>query len=449
LNSLSNKINNTVRQFLFIFLSTLFIFSSCDSPRTLVVQAAVSDIDSALEIAGIKHNRMVSLVATHEGREDYVMYIEQPIDHKAPEKGSFLQKVYLSHVDMDAPVVMYLSGYNAPSNSYLTEPTQLLKANQLFIEHRFFGESLKEGSPEWESLNIAQSAADVHHIKEVMDDLYSGKWMSTGISKGGQMVMYHKAYYPEDVSASIAYVAPLNRAQEDSRIYEFLDAVGTEECRKKVKAVQIELLMHYDRSLSMFKAKAAEKKLISDLTIEQFFELSIFEYEFAFWQWNGDCNGIPALDASLEEKVAHLFNIGAPGFFTTEVSTDLFPFFYQAYSEMGMYGYRVNSFKDLTRFYQKDFSNYRTFIPEKFNLVFNARTHEYVQERLTKVGRNMIFIQGSLDPWSSTGFIPSGSTNSVRFNVEGGTHKSRMKDLDLIQNKSAKDSLMKWMNTNQ
>jgi hypothetical protein len=406
-------------------------------------------MDSALEMAGIKHERMASLVATQEGREDYVMYIEQPIDHKAPEKGSFLQKVYLSHKAMDAPVVMYLSGYNAPSNSYLTEPTQLLNANQLFIEHRFFGESVKEGSPEWKYLNIEQSAADVHHVKEVMDDFYSGKWLSTGISKGGQMVMYYKTFYPDDVSASVAYVAPLNRAQEDPRIYDFLDAVGTEECRKKVKAIQIELLMNYDRSLSLFKAEAGKKKMISDFPAEQFFELSIFEYEFAFWQWNGDCDGIPALDTSLEEKIEHLFKVGAPGFFTTEVSADLFPFFYQAYSEMGMYGYKVSSFEGLTRFYKEDISNYRTFVPEKFDLVFNPRTHEYVQERLTKLGSNMIFIQGSIDPWSSTGFIPSGSTNSVRFNVEGGTHKSRMEDLDMNQNKAAKDSLMKWMNAKQ
>ena len=430
-----------------LFLLLLGTFS-CDGPRNLVLVEPITDIDSALESMGIQHERLASLTSKLEGRENFVLCVDQLLDHTDPSQGTFRQKVYLSHIDSDAPMVLYLSGYAAASNSYLTEATQLFKANQLFVEHRYFGESLAEGDPEWEYLTIEQSAADIHHIKEVLDDIYKAKWLSTGISKGGQMTMYHKAFYPEDVSASVVYVAPLNRAVEDPRIYTFLENVGQKGCRDRLRADQLEMLMNYDQSLRYFLKLAEEKKIVNDLPPEQFFELSLYEYEFAFWQWDGDCTSLPDSSNTLEEKVAHLFKVGAPGFFTSETFTDLFPFFYQAYSEMGMYGYRVAPFQGLTRYYQEDFSNYRTFVPAEFDLSFEPRTHADVQKRLDQVGKNMIFIHGSLDPWSSTGYIPNGSANSTRYDVKGGTHKSRLKDLAPAQYKAAHDSLVQWMQQN-
>ena len=40
----------------------------------------------------------------------YELRIEQPIDHFNPERGSFLQRVFLNHRGFDRPVVMITNG---------------------------------------------------------------------------------------------------------------------------------------------------------------------------------------------------------------------------------------------------------------------------------------------------------------------------------------------------
>ena len=38
--------------------------------------------------------------------------------------------------------------------------------------------------------------------------IYGAAWISTGASKGGMTVMYHRRFYPADVDGTVAYVAP-------------------------------------------------------------------------------------------------------------------------------------------------------------------------------------------------------------------------------------------------
>ena len=65
------------------------------------------------------------------------------------------------------------------------------------------------------------------------------------MSKGGQ-TLYFKRFYPNDVNAAVPYVAPVNLAAEDPRIYMFLNSVGTEECRDKIKQFQRAFLLKRD-----------------------------------------------------------------------------------------------------------------------------------------------------------------------------------------------------------
>jgi hypothetical protein len=247
------------------------------------------------------------------------------------------------------------------------------------------------------------------------------------------------------VEASVVYVAPLNQAREDDRIYDFLEHVGTEECRNRVLAYQLELLMNYDFALGLFNDLTEEKGYEYGMSIEKAFELSIFEYGFAFWQWSGDCNGIPTPDSSFQEKMEHLFNVDAPGFFTQSTMTDIFPFFYQSYTEMGMYGYEVGPFSGLTREYSSDVSNYSTFIPESFDLTYDGTTHRKVQEWLDKSADDMVFIYGQNDPWTATGYVPSGANNLYRYVIEGGNHTSRIAHLKPEELDQIKDSISVWM----
>ena len=70
----------------------------------------------------------------------YELKIKQPLDHKNPSKGYFYQRAYLSHKDFKLPTVMITEGYTANSNR-VDELTHFIDANQLRIEHRYFGKS--------------------------------------------------------------------------------------------------------------------------------------------------------------------------------------------------------------------------------------------------------------------------------------------------------------------
>ena len=64
----------------------------------------------------------------------------QPVDHTMPGGATFQQEVSLIHVDRAAPMIALTTGYNDYYRDAPGEPTLLLRANQISIEHRFFGD---------------------------------------------------------------------------------------------------------------------------------------------------------------------------------------------------------------------------------------------------------------------------------------------------------------------
>ncbi len=150
----------------------------------------------------------------------YKLLIKQPLDHNNPSAGYFYQKVYFSHFDYENPTAIITNGYQKGSNN-ITEVAKLTQANQLNVEHRYFGES-KPDEMDYSYLNFEQVAKDLHRIRLLFNKIYTGKWISTGISKGGTTTIFYKYFFPNDVDVSIPYVAPLNYEYEEKRIYEFL-----------------------------------------------------------------------------------------------------------------------------------------------------------------------------------------------------------------------------------
>ena len=92
----------------------------------------------------------------------YELKIKQPIDNKAPEKGHFHQRVFLTHKGFDSPNIICTEGYQRPRNR-MYELTEMIGANQLDVEHSYFGESIPE-NVDFQYLNLEQATADLHHI---------------------------------------------------------------------------------------------------------------------------------------------------------------------------------------------------------------------------------------------------------------------------------------------
>ena len=139
-----------------------------------------------------------------------------------------------------------------------TQLTNLLQANQISIEHRYFGKSKPEGPIRWETLTMKNAAHDQHVIiEQIKHALYpENRFISTGINKGGQTTMFHRSPYPDEVGGSVCYVAPLCFGREDPRIYKFLKSVGTQAQCKQIQDFQLMCLKKKSELLKYFEEVA-------------------------------------------------------------------------------------------------------------------------------------------------------------------------------------------------
>ena len=96
----------------------------------------------------------------------YILHFTQPVDHEDPSLGTFEQEVSLLHRDERAkvPMVIATTGYADYIHDKPVELTRLLAANQVSIEHRFFGASRPDPA-DWTKLTIKQMADDEHAVE--------------------------------------------------------------------------------------------------------------------------------------------------------------------------------------------------------------------------------------------------------------------------------------------
>lgn len=134
------------------------------------------------------------------------------------------------------------------------ELSKMLNANQIIVEHRYFGQS-KPKPLEWKYLTTWQAASDHHRIVELIKIIYKGKWISTGKSKGGMAALFLQVYYPNDVDASIVFVAPIILGLADQRFPEHINNLGDPQTQKKIHDFQILCLKREASLLRIAKAK--------------------------------------------------------------------------------------------------------------------------------------------------------------------------------------------------
>ena len=356
----------------------------------------------------------------------YDLTIEQPLDHQHPEKGSFSQWVHLRHLGFNQPTVIETHGYEMRQNK--NEVEQILDANNIGVEYRFFGKSVPD-SMQWKYLTVEQAAADLHVINQLFRQIYAGKWISTGISKGGQTTLYYKLYYPEDVDLAIPYVAPIDNALEDTRIYTFLDTIGKPECRNKIYDFQKFLLVNEDKAMEKLKwySKGAKLKFNYTGDIGKAYEMAILEYSFSFWQWGRSCDSIPT-NKSLDTYLDELLETSNISFFSDDQMDQYAPHYYQA-EQTGYYSYNIEPFKKYIKYFT---GNPSAIFPPK-----TAESHpqygpinEKLQEWLKTKGNNILYIYGGIDTWSAARVLVSDQVNSKSFLIPGANHRSaRIKNL--------------------
>ncbi len=375
----------------------------------------------------------------------YELKIKQPIDHNNPSGGYFYQRAFISHSGVDNPTVLVTEGYTCKGN-WPTELTKLLDANQIAVEHRYFGESIPD-SIDYKYLNLEQATADLHHINQLFRNIYPMNWVSTGISKGGVTTIFYRYFYPDDVDVSVPYVAPINKEFEEQRIYDFLDTVGTDECRKKIEALQIRLLENRNEILPLLRFYSKGAKLeFNYLSMEEAFEFAVLEYPFSFFQWGNSCDEIPTENSSIESITSYLLDVSGIDFFGDKMMAAFGSHYYQSAQEMGYYGYETEKFKDHLKALPTDSNPHAAFVPGSMEVEFDGSLLKKVNSWLPKHANEFIYIYGAMDTWSASAVQPSTQVDALWFFMEGESHGSaRIRNLSDDDKAKLIGSLEKWL----
>ncbi|MFV0590155.1 MAG: S28 family serine protease [Draconibacterium sp.] len=378
----------------------------------------------------------------------YKIMVEQPLDHKHPENGTFLQRVFVADKTKDSPVVFITEGYAAAYAAlprYINELSPMLGASQICAEHRYFGESCPEPL-NWAYLTVKNAAADHHHIVEIMKRYYTGEWINPGISKGGQTVVYHRWLYPNDVEVSIPYVAPLNFGVEDGRHEPFITNIpGTPEQRKKILEFQTEILKNRSVYLPKLKAFCEQQKLTFRISMDEVLDYCVLEYPFALWQWGNMSGRIPTADQTPDFLFEHLMIVSNPSYFALEGIKGIQSFFVQAARELGYYGYDTKPFKQYLSI--KSAKNYlsKIFLPDNLKIKYDKKTAKQVKKFIDTTDAKILFIYGGWDPWFASGFEVPPKDNLLRVVKEGGSHSTRINNLPEAQKALVKRTLEDWL----
>jgi hypothetical protein len=374
----------------------------------------------------------------------YVVRIKQPLDHAHPEKGFFYQSAVLTHKGFDKPTVMETEGYEMRYGG--NEMEKILHANNINIEHRYFGTS-RPDSLQWEYLTYEQVMADLHRINQVFRNIYKSKWISTGISRGGQTAIYYKWFYPEDVDLAVPYVAAIPNSLEDKRIYHFLDTIGTSDCRKKIFEVQRFLLQHEAEAVNKLKwyTKGKGFTFAHFGSLEKAFEFMVLEYPFSFWQFGSvSCQQIP-VKGSVDEYLDHLLTgVGGIEFVSDKSIKEWAAHHYMARSQSGYYGYDLNRLKRYLKHIKGDNPS-ANLLPDSmhvkpFDSSFTQKVHQWLEEK----GNNIIYINGSIDTWAACRVLVSNKVNAKSYLIPDANHyKARVRNMPVEMQQDFAESVKK------
>lgn len=375
--------------------------------------------------------------------EEYTIMISQWIDHEDHSKGMFKQRLFLSHIDRKAPMLMVTEGYGAGPRFY--ELSEFLNSNQLIVEYRYFGKSVPENM-DYKYLTNQQAMEDLHRIRKAFGKIYRKEWISTGISKGGTTCMYYKATYPRDVKVAVPYVGPLPNAREDKRCDVAILSNGSDECREKLEDFQRMALKQQDSLLVFAKEYADANSLTFNRIdgIEKSVEYAVLEFTFSFWQMGHNCDEVPE-SGSAKDYWEYLKKVVGIDFYSDGVVNYYEPSFYQFMTQNGYYGFIHEHLDDLLQ-HVKVYDN-AIFAPRGVNLDYDPTYNNWVRERLAKKGKRMLYIQGEYDPWGALTYVPDEKQKALLMIKEKGHHGTRMKDFSDADKRKMFMTLDKWLKT--
>jgi len=385
------------------------------------------------------------------GYRAFLLQYEQPLDHDNPSAGTFKQQIVLHHKANTAPMVLYTSGYALFAQDDLSELGTGLQANQLNTEQRWFGSSKPANvTPEsWQLVTIEQAAKDHHRIVQAFEPFYSGKWLNTGHSKGGMTSIFHRRFFPTDLDATVAYVAPISFADPDPRYIPHLDQIGESTCRNAIRAIQTKALepTMFDQLLALAQSSHDPSSTFERSGgLASSLEKDITALEWAFWQYSKatDCAAFltPPTDAAgLFNVFAQWTGVGAPD--TAYEDEQFLAYQWQAATQLGMQSYATAHLSGLLKYDTIKVN----MAPQGTTPVHARAAMDDVQNWVTTEGTQILFIYGGSDPWTGGAYEIGTHPEVVKLVVPASPHASYIKDLPVADREIALRKIEQWIGT--
>lgn len=426
---------SAVRRILFaclVFLVALPAFAT--DPVTLR--------DQLLALPGVTSVTQVTSPAPPAGTYFFRISFTQPVDHNNPAGPTFQQRVTLLHRDEAKPTVLITDGYSTSNNPTQGELTYYLQSNQVRVEHRFFVSSTPNPA-DWSKLDIWQSASDLHAITQSLKGIYTAGWVSTGASKSGMTSTYYRYYFPNDVVATVPYVAPSSHGTSDPRYVTFLGNVGPADCRLALRNFQKAALQKREAILPLIPDSDGYTVLGKDRALE----FAVLELPFAFWQYGDQtlCPYVPAPTATAQELLDFIDWIIGVAFYADPTLDFYKSYFYQSATQLGGPKYDERNLRALLRYPGQDIpENYPPLgVPKTFDASMMTKVEQWVRSK----GKRFVFIYGANDPWSTGPFDVKPANDSYRYFVYGdpGNHGANLTKLSQAERDFVLAKLNTWL----
>ena len=383
------------------------------------------------------------------GYRAFLLQFEQPLDHDNPMAGTFKQQIVLHHKAKSAPMVLFTSGYALFAQDDLSELGTGLQSNQLNTEQRWFGASKPANvTPEsWRLVTIEQAAKDHHRIVQAFEPFYSGKWLNTGHSKGGMTSIFHRRFFPEDLDATVAYVAPISFADPDPRYIPHLDQIGEATCRNAIRAVQKTALepAMFDQLLALARSSQDPASTFErNGGLASGLEKDITALEWAFWQYRKATDCAPFLTpptdaAGLFDLLATWCGVGAPD--SAYEDEQFLAYQWQAATQLGKQSYATAHLAGLLKYDTIKVN----MAPKGTTPVHDRAAMDDVQNWVKTQGNQILFVYGGSDPWTGGAYEIGTQADVVKLVVPASPHASYLKDLPVADRDIALGKIEQWI----
>ncbi|XP_057781886.1 uncharacterized protein LOC131000130 [Salvia miltiorrhiza] len=415
-------------------------------------------------------NRDKGLSVNSDGFEKY--YYTQTLDHfnYAPQSyASFRQQYvvnskYWGGPDSNSPIFAYL-GAEQPLNfdvvnyiGIINDNVPYFKALSVFIEHRYYGESIPFGTME-EALknkttrgyfNSAQALADyaeiLLHVKQKFS-AHNSPIIVFGGSYGGMLASWFRLKYPHIALGALASSAPI--LYFDNIVQNGYFSVVTKDFKKASRScyntirkswAEIDYIASKPGGLSILSQRFRTCSQLNSSTELKDFLIGIYasaaQYNYPSEYVRSVCEGIDGAPAGAD-PIGRVF-AGAGAYFGNATCYNIDPndgypaevimgWSWQTCSEMVMpIGYEVND----TMFQASPFNLYK-FIQDCEKLYgVTPRPHwittyyggHDIKLVLKRFGSNIIFSNGLQDPYSSGGVLKDINKSIVAVTTVNGSH---------------------------